>query len=163
MLSRSLPLVLAFALVACGEKEPTTTAAPAEAASTKSDKVPSDPSSEKFGEKLFKLEITSFRPIDGGGASLIYDRLTFAPDGTWTATGSVTAADEKMECVETGDWTMDPAEDEDTASMTWTINKTNCAGREPQGQPRRHQRCAGAAHRAPHRGPGGPTGLVHPR
>jgi hypothetical protein len=35
-----------------------------------------------------------------------------------------------MECVETGDWTMDPAEDEDTASMTWTINKTNCAGRE---------------------------------
>ena len=130
MLSRSLPLVLAFALVACGEKEPTTTAAPAEAASTKSDKVPSDPSSEKFGEKLFKLEITSFRPIDGGGASLIYDRLTFAPDGTWTATGSVTAADEKMECVETGDWTMDPAEDDDTASMTWTINKTNCAGRE---------------------------------
>ena len=84
MLSRSLPLVLAFALVACGEKEPTTTAAPAEAASTKSDKVPSDPSSEKFGEKLFKLEITSFRPIDGGGASMIYDRLTFSPDGTWS-------------------------------------------------------------------------------
>ncbi|MCB9793302.1 MAG: hypothetical protein H6741_11305 [Alphaproteobacteria bacterium] len=127
----TLALVL---LAACGSKETSNTAAPAEAASdapaVSSDVVPADKASQAFAEKLFALTITDFRPIDSSGADFIYKTFQLKPDGQWNASGVVEIAGETMECRETGPWTMDPAESNETANVTWTIDETNCAGRE---------------------------------
>lgn len=124
-------LIAALLLAACGEKEPTTTAAPAEAAQVANSNVPGDKASQEFAEKLFAANLGNFRPVDAAsGATLVYDSFTFRTDGTWTATGKVTAIDEAMECHEDGTWVLDAAEDANTAPMLWTVVKTNCAGRE---------------------------------
>lgn len=127
----SRTIALALLLAACGPKETTTTSAVAEAAPTDSANVaPPDAASQAFAKKLFATEFTSFHPVDGAGAELIYNSFAFRPDGSWSAKGSVTVADESMDCSESGQWTMEPAESEDAASISWKINNTNCAGRE---------------------------------
>ena len=45
-------------------------------------------------------------------------------------TGRVEIMDEYVDCEESGTWTMDPADSESTASMTWQLEKTSCPGRE---------------------------------
>lgn len=117
-------------LVACGEKEESSTSAVEEATESASTVVPADKVSQAYGKRLFSAEITRFKPVDGGGADFVYDDLTFKPDGSWSANGKVTIADESMECKEMGTWTMDPAESESQATLSWTVDKTNCAGRE---------------------------------
>ncbi|MCB9763116.1 MAG: hypothetical protein H6739_25170 [Alphaproteobacteria bacterium] len=136
------PLVLVFLAIACGPKEPTSTAAAAEGteeaapAEVSSDAVPGDKNSQEFAQKLLALKITDFRPIDSDGAEFIYNTLTFSPDGTWAATGAVSIMDETMECRESGDWSMDAAESADTAAVGWTVAETNCAGRESGAEQR---------------------------
>lgn len=131
-MSARLLLIAPLLLAACGDKEPTSTAAPAEAAEAAPTNVPGDKASQDFAAKLFSANLGNFRPVDAAsGATLVYDSFTFKPDGTWAANGKVTAADEAMECMEHGTWTLDAAEDANTAPMTWTLAKTNCAGREP--------------------------------
>ena len=123
-------MTLLFALtLACGEKEETSTAAVEEAATPSSSVVPDDKNSQAFAKKLYDLDIKRFRPVEGDGIKLEYDSFVFKPDGSWVATGAVSVADESMECKEVGSWTMDPAETKDTATMTWTMDNTNCAGR----------------------------------
>ena len=73
---------------------------------------------------------TNFKAVEGSDVELVYSSVTFSPDGRWQANGAVEIADETMECTEVGTWTMDPADSETTASMTWVIEKTTCAGRE---------------------------------
>jgi len=124
-------MTLLFALtLACGEKEETSTAAAEEAATPSSSVVPDDKNSQAFAKKLYSLDVKRFRPVEGDGIKLEYSSFTFKPDGTWVALGAVSVADESMECKETGNWAMDAAETKDTATMTWTMNSTNCAGRE---------------------------------
>lgn len=137
-MTRTFPIAMLL-LAACGSKETTTTAAPAEAAAEapiSSDVVPADKASQAFAERLFKTTLSDFRPIDSTGADFIYNSFSLKPDGNFDAKGVVIIADETMECAETGTWSMDPAESNDTASVSWTVDKTNCAGRE-----------AGAEHR----------------
>jgi len=126
-------LLTAFAL-GCGNKGETTTAAPSENAPKASDSVPDDKASQEFGERLMDADLVRFKPVEGDDVELVYSSFTFNPDGTWAASGAVEIMDETMECVEGGTWSMDPAESESTASMTWVIDKTNCAGREPTEQ-----------------------------
>lgn len=122
---------LALLLAACGPKETTTTSAVTEATAADSANVaPPDAASQAFAKKLFETEFTNFHPVDGAGAELVYSSFSFRPDGTWSAKGSVTVADESMDCGESGQWTMEPAESEDRASLSWKIANTNCAGRE---------------------------------
>lgn len=124
-------LTLALLLAACGPKEPTTTSAVAEASPAESaNTAPPDADSQTFAKKLFATEFTNFHPVDGAGAELIYSSFSFHPDGTWAANGSVTVADESMDCRESGTWTMEPAESADVASVGWKITDTNCAGRD---------------------------------
>jgi len=125
--------IVLLLLAACGSKETTTTAAPAEAAENTpaaSDVVPDDKASQAFAERLFATTLTNFRPIDSSGADFRYNSFQLKPDGSWNADGVVEIADESMECVESGTWSMDPAETNDTASVGWVVDKTNCAGRE---------------------------------
>ena len=88
--------------------------------------VPSDNNSKKFAKSLVGLNITNFRPISDG---LIYEKLNFNADNTWQAEAAIEIMDEKMECIEKGTWTMDPAESSSIASMVWKIDSTDCPAR----------------------------------
>ena len=125
--------LLATLAIGCGDKADTATAAP-DAAPAKSEFIPDDKLSQQFGERLMEANLVNFKAVEGSDAELVYTSFTFAPDGRWQAQGAVEIADETMECTEAGTWTMDPAESETTASMTWVLAKTNCAGRSPGEQ-----------------------------
>ncbi|MEC8382157.1 MAG: hypothetical protein VXZ96_17635 [Myxococcota bacterium] len=88
--------------------------------------VPADGDSKKFAKALVGLNITNFRPISDG---LVYEKLSFSADNTWQAEAAVELMDEKMECIEKGTWTMDPAESSKVASMVWKIESTDCPAR----------------------------------
>lgn len=121
----SLALTL---LLGCGEKQAPVEAAPvAEAAGPE---IPGDANSKKFAEKLLGLTITNWAPEDSGDVDFEYTNMSFAADNTWKAVAYVAIQDERVDCKETGHWTMDPAESANTAGMSWTIDKTTCPGRE---------------------------------
>ncbi len=128
----ALILVPALAL-ACGGKDKSSTAAPEAAAAadpTASLDIPGDADSKKFANALLDLEITNFKPSDGAGALFKYDTMDFAGDNTWSGAGFVEMGGERMECTESGKWSMDPAVSASEADMTWTLDATDCAGRE---------------------------------
>ncbi len=92
--------------------------------------IPSDGTSKKFADLLLKTTIANFLPTDGDGAKFVYSTLNFLGDNTWKAEGYVEIMDERMECTESGTWTMDAAESDRTATLSWSLAKTDCAGRE---------------------------------
>jgi hypothetical protein len=139
--------MLWMTLAGCGDKEPTSTAAPVKAAEkaeaapkAKShggiEAAPADEASQKFATSLTALDITDFKPSSMTGGQIAYTHLKFRPEGVWAATGFVEAGDEKIDCSETGTWSMDPASSETMATMTWKIEKTDCAGRDAGGETR---------------------------
>lgn len=132
----SRPILLACAALvtlACGEKkEPASSAdaatdAPAAAEETSST-LPQDKASKAFTTTLVDLEITRFSPTDDG--VLKYDSLSFEADATWSASAAIEIVDERMDCTESGAWSMEPATSDTSAAITWSVDSTNCAGRE---------------------------------
>ena len=128
--------ILWMALAGCGDKEPTKTAAAAEAKPTPMMNVPDDANSKAFAEKLASMDIQGFSPSSAAGGDIVYTHLKFRDEGVWAATGYVEAQDEKMDCSETGTWTMEPATSQSTATMTWKTSTTDCTGREAGGEQR---------------------------
>ena len=123
----------AMLTIACGEKkEPASSAdAAAEepvATSESSSTLPQDKASKAFVKALVDLEIARFSPTDDG--VLKYDTLVFSADATWSAQAAVEIMDERIECTESGGWSMDPATTDTNAAITWSVDTTNCAGRE---------------------------------
>ena len=119
-----------LALTACGNKE-----APPEAGGEPTAAIPStiptDAMSQAYAEKLMDLTLSNFKPSDAlGGAVLTYNTMTFRPDGSWHAAGSVAIGEDAMECEEQGTWLMDAASSQTTATLTWGIETTDCAGRK---------------------------------
>lgn len=130
-----LTLLIASLLVACGDKEESETSAVAEATADAVTVIPADKNSTAFGKKLLANDFKGMKPVEGD-VKLTYNSLNFAPEGTWSAAGIVEIADEGMECMESGTWTMEPAVSDATATVAWTIDKTSCAGREAGGETR---------------------------
>ena len=64
--------------------------------------------------------------------TLNYETMGFRPDGSWSASGAVSIMEDKMECVESGSWTMDPATSEQDGVVTWTVDQTDCASRHTE-------------------------------
>lgn len=130
-----MPLAILFAsvLLACGGKK-AAPAAPAEAAPASkkgpTGDYPSDAASQAFVETLIATPIHDFAAVDNVGAQLILSTLQFSGDNTWSAVGYVDAFEERMECRESGTWTMDPAESATVATITWVIDQTDCISRE---------------------------------
>ncbi len=126
---RTLLSTLALSiLIGCGEKQ-----APVEAAAepvASGPDIPGDANSKKFADKLLGLTISNWSPDDSGEVKFSYSNLTFSADNTWKAAAYVAIMDERVDCKETGTWSMDAAESANTASMTWSIDKTTCPGRE---------------------------------
>jgi hypothetical protein len=92
--------------------------------------VPDTTEARAFAEALVETEVREFAPISGGGASFVYHSLSFVADGSWSATATVTAGDEGMDCQESGRWTLEQATAAETAILVWTVGKTTCASRE---------------------------------
>jgi hypothetical protein len=107
--------------------------APAAAAAATPD-VPDDGNSKKYAQKLLEAEIKDFSPSDGAGAKFEYTTMKFSGDNTWSAEGYVEIADERMECNEGGKWSMDPADSATEATVTWTLDSTDCPGRDSGGE-----------------------------
>jgi hypothetical protein len=127
-------VLLLLPLAACGGKqaEPEAAAAPVSALSAD---IPTDNKSQNFANRLLDLEIRNFRPTDAGsGASLSYTSMSFSGDGTWRADGLVSIGEDSIDCVEGGDWTMEPAQTRTSASMVWNLGQTDCAGRRAGGE-----------------------------
>jgi hypothetical protein len=123
-------------LAGCGDKEPTSTAAVAEAKTQAASVVPADETSRLFALKLAALDIQDFHPASGGGGKIVYTHLKFRDEGVWAATGYVEAQDERIDCSETGSWKMEPATSATTATMTWKTDTTDCAGRDAGAEQR---------------------------
>jgi len=99
------------------------------------DGVPADSTSKSFAKKLTGLAISNFRPEDTGGLKLKYLALDFQTDGSWTADASMTDPfDEATLCTEGGSWTMETAESDTTATVTWSLQETNCIARSAGGE-----------------------------
>lgn len=125
-------MTIALAALAGCKKSDSSTAAPEQAAEDKAqwgDQVPDDATSRAFAAELVRQTVEDFRVTDDG-AVLTYRSLRFKADGSWSASGEVAIADEEMECAESGEWTMDAAETETKAMVNYTIDRTDCAGRE---------------------------------
>ena len=117
----------ALLLAGCGEKTPAATAAIA-TGPTLTMAVPDG--AKPFATALVGNVTQNFTPTDSDGAVFEYTTLRFRGDGTWRAEGYVEAMDERMECVESGTWTIDDASSATVATIAWTVGETSCVGRE---------------------------------
>lgn len=129
LLAPLLPILL---LAACGAKKSEVATGASDAPvreSIEGAKIPDDAASKSFAEKLIKFDATKFKPTDGAGPAFVYKSVDFKADNTWWAMAEMSSDGETIECKEQGTWEMDPAADEHTAAMTWTLSRTTCAGR----------------------------------
>lgn len=126
----TLTLFLLSTLFACGEKSASTSAPAAAAAPKLAMDIPDDAASRGFAETLIGGTTTNFAPTDADGAAFEYTKLQFRGDGTWHAEGYVEAMDERMECTESGTWSMNAADSKTVATVAWTVSETSCVGRE---------------------------------
>ena len=117
-------------LSACPKKATTDAPAASAGEAQVATKVPGDANSKKFAARLIDLAITDWSPEDTGQVDFIYTDFSYNSNNTWLAHGRVTIIDESVDCQESGRWTMDPAENEWTAFVVWTLEKTTCPGRE---------------------------------
>ena len=85
--------------------------------------IPSDGISKKFAKKLLSTEFENF---DANITGLVWEKLIFSPDNTFTATASQFLMDESMSCVEKGSWTMDAASSPTVTNMTLNIESGDC-------------------------------------
>ena len=83
-----------------------------------------------FVKNLYKLKVYSFTVTDAG-AAVVYEELSFLPDGRFEAATSIRVGEEPFACREAGNWAMDDdrADDRSTSALTLEITETDCAGR----------------------------------
>jgi hypothetical protein len=133
-LATTLAATMLFALSAPGDalakKKKKKKAAQTASDSLADADIPGDADSKAFAKRLVASTFTNFLPTDGDGAKFVYENFGFAGDNHWSASGYVEIMDERMECAEAGTWTMEEASAGDTATVTWIVVSTDCAGRE---------------------------------
>ena len=132
----TVALFLVSSLFACGEKSGSTAAPSAAAAPKLTMDIPDDGASRGFAETLIGSVTSNFAPTDADGASFEYTKLQFRGDGSWHAEGYVEAMDERMECVESGTWSMTAADSKTVATVSWTVGDTTCVGRDKGAETR---------------------------
>jgi hypothetical protein len=120
-----------FALGACGPKDaPVESLAGSAPADARGPEVPSDAASKAFARKFLALQIKDWSPTDPGGVNFRYMSLAHKSNNTWQAEARIGSDEEEMDCRENGTWSMEPAIDEGTATVIWTLAETSCPGRE---------------------------------
>ena len=65
------------------------------------------------------------------GAAVVYEQLSFAEQGTFSAQTTIRLGDEPFQCQESGTWSMDEerADSPTSAALSLEVTETNCAGR----------------------------------
>lgn len=130
---RVLVLVPFLFAVGCAKEKPAaqkpTNIVDKEGGITDATDVPADADSRKFADHLIRHPITNFSPTDGGGASIKWVTVTFGPKNHWIAEAKVSADGETVDCVESGAWSMDKADNEHKASVALKTDKSTCPGR----------------------------------
>lgn len=125
-------LLMALVLTGCGDKKPAASngSAGETSAVTENTKVPDDDASRAFANKLLTNDVIDFKPTDNNSdAAFIYKTVHFKANNTWDAVAKMYAQGEEIDCAERGTWEMDKADSNTEASMTLTVNYTNCPGR----------------------------------
>ena len=130
----STTFILISLLTACGEKSPAAATPAAESGPKISMSVPDG--GKPFVTQLIGSTTTDFAPTDSDGAAFKYTRLQFRGDGTWAAEGYVEAMDEKMECAESGTWSVEDVSSKTVATINWTLGDTSCVGRDKGAETR---------------------------
>lgn len=134
-MTRVMTLALAALLVAgCGKKGTTPDAAADAAKNTVASevtaKMPEGKDAAAYAKRLVATTVNNWEPMaNSGGVKFQYDELTFAPTGTWNANATLEADFEEIPCSESGSWEIQEVENDTTATMLWTVTKTNCAMR----------------------------------
>lgn len=123
-------LALVGLAAGCGPKTPTESAGSTDTSAPITAQMPDTSNARAFASRLVQTTISNWSPISGGDVELDYNSMTFAPDGSWTATATMEAAFEEFDCQETGTWIIDTATADDTATMDWEIGRTTCPMRE---------------------------------
>ena len=135
-MTRTAAMVLASALIftgACGKKKPAETA-PTDGGGNvlKGATLPDDENARAFAKNLLTHKATDIRPMDNGEMPFIYKTLSFtAENNGWQADAVLGQGQDSIPCQELGAWKIESAESAEVATMTWTLNKTTCAGRAP--------------------------------
>jgi len=89
--------------------------------------IPDDSNSKKYAKKLLSTTFTEFVPDVEG---LIYHKLKFNTDNSWTSDAAVVTPDGEMDCIESGTWTMDGTESTTVSTLALNITSTDCPSRE---------------------------------
>ena len=125
------------ALARKGKKKKSSEPAAPEGSAAVTPEVPDDATSRRFAKGLIAAQIRDFSPTDATtGATFVYERMSFEPDNTWNSSGYIEVMDDRMECTESGHWSMEPATSPTEATVTWKVDKTDCPGREAGEQVR---------------------------
>jgi hypothetical protein len=134
-MNRRAGFLFASALIlapGCKKKEAETSPAEGGGGVLKGAMVPDDDNAKAFARNLVTHKATDIRPMDNGEMSFIYKSLTFtAENNGWMADAVVGQGQDSLPCQELGDWKIESADSETSATMVWTLNKTTCAGRAP--------------------------------
>lgn len=125
--------VLLATLLACGgTKAPPVDAGAASAPPAPraaSGSFPGDATSQAFVATLTGMELHDFAAVDSGGATVVMRTLAFRGDNTWQGTGHTDFGEERMDCTESGSWSMEPASSPTVATVSWKLLQTDCVGR----------------------------------
>jgi hypothetical protein len=122
--------ILMLALTGCPKTEEAAVA-PASRSPQIGANLPQDATSKGYIGNLVDTPFRNYRPVEGA-VTLNYESFRFRPDGSWSASGAISILEDKMECEESGSWTMDPATSETDGVVSWTVNDTDCASRKTQ-------------------------------
>ena len=130
-------LVVCGGLGACGKKStpeaagPEVTSAPEPQPAAMTVKMPAGGEAKAFARNLIDTDIVDFKPTGtGSSVQFVYKTMSFMPDGTWSADASVEASFEEIPCKESGTWSIANVTSPQIGTVTWTVDKTNCAMRE---------------------------------
>ena len=134
-LTIALSLTLA-SLGACKKEAPEAAASSNASASRSASaavtaEMPDSKEARNFANKLVETTVTNWEPTSSGSDTKFeYLSMTFQPDGTWGADAELEASFEKIPCKESGKWSIIEMSGSNSATMSWTIDSTNCPMRE---------------------------------
>jgi hypothetical protein len=121
-------------LLACGEKSapPASSLSATRTVSLVDIEIPGDAKSKDFALLLLGTTLTEFQPTDSSGAKFVYKTMRFSNGNTWSAEAYLylEAEDIRIDCKESGSWSMNPADSSSVAGVTWKVESSDCSGRE---------------------------------
>jgi len=128
-------LALSTLILAPGCKKKEAETAPAAGAGNvlKGATLPEGDDAKAFATTLMTHKAVDIKPTDNGDMPFVYKTLAFSAENNgWLADAVLGQGADSIPCQEIGTWKIEEVKSPSTAVMTWSVNKTTCAGRAPQ-------------------------------